>query len=771
MCVALAGLGLGAAGASAATTTVDCSSSNPLGTSVSNPADDLQDVLNGAASGDTVIIDGLCTGTFTLPEETPLTVEGASGTTSGFDGQDGDLSGPMLYGNELDEVTLQDLTFENAYTPTSDGASALYADSYEGTLTLNDDTFTNDATIEAPDGEDLDESPVFLIADYGPSECENQDNSIDVENSTFSDNALGLFEFEPAYNVAGGGAGLGVFVECDLDPTTLTDNQFTDNDVESFFDELPGVGAGLSIIGGDYGSPVPVTQSGNVFSDNAVQADPDDVDSFWGGAGEWAESVDLTSTDDSFVDNTLPGSDSDFGSLGAGLGIAGSCGSGSSYAELNQDVVADNTIAMDSSEDDAFDDAEGAGVALLDYPIELYSPDFGGEYYEFVCEIEGPRLGALAHDTRRENALRRAGASAFRRAGALSKRETARQSFGAVRETARRSFGTVRILNQPADEGDLTLDDTTVNGNAITDGGTVAATDSGGTAGVWVGDDQTDDVFLELDNTILDGDVGGVEDTYFPIPFDGPLKLAGTVNAPAVPAGEIAVNYSDLCDDGVPFTGPGNICADPLLLDDGYDPSAATPDVHETSSSPTIDAGSNDLIASGLISDFYGDTRAVAGHTCPKTAGTVDIGAAEYLPSCPSQPAPSVVTPTPSQTPTPAPAPAPSKVQPCESRRDIVMHLQYTFFLASPDLIARSSAKLTSLSSSGFGTRNLQVFGPHDSEVRLDLKTLPFGTYRVHAYVTLTDGKSLYQQREWHTCRPFHWKYPPGKPRHNSRTS
>jgi hypothetical protein len=68
------------------------------------------------------------------------------------------------------------------------------------------------------------------------------------------------------------------------------------------------------------------------------------------------------------------------------------------------------------------------------------------------------------------------------------------------------------------------------------------------------------------------------------------------------------------------FSGAGNICADPQLAapDSG--------DVHESASSPTIDAGSNALVPAGLASDFYGRNRIVG---TKQVAGRVDIGAAE----------------------------------------------------------------------------------------------------------------------------------------------
>lgn len=56
-----------------------------------------------------------------------------------------------------------------------------------------------------------------------------------------------------------------------------------------------------------------------------------------------------------------------------------------------------------------------------------------------------------------------------------------------------------------------------------------------------------------------------------------------------------------------PFAGTGNICADPALAGVG------TGDAHETASSPTIDAGSNALVPSGVTSDFFGQPRILVG--------------------------------------------------------------------------------------------------------------------------------------------------------------
>jgi hypothetical protein len=88
--------------------------------------------------------------------------------------------------------------------------------------------------------------------------------------------------------------------------------------------------------------------------------------------------------------------------------------------------------------------------------------------------------------------------------------------------------------------------------------------------------------------------------------------------------GSLTVSHSDLCAESSPFAGTGNICATPLLV------SPATGNVREKYSSPTINAGSNALVPSGLTTDAFGDPRIaakLAGHKA-----IVDMGAAEFVP-------------------------------------------------------------------------------------------------------------------------------------------
>jgi hypothetical protein len=150
----------------------------------------------------------------------------------------------------------------------------------------------------------------------------------------------------------------------------------------------------------------------------------------------------------------------------------------------------------------------------------------------------------------------------------------------------------------------LQLNGSTISGNL---GG-------GGTAGVWgePGD------HLTLQNSILNGDSGGAELTGF--------NSGG---------GSTTATNTDLCNGTSPFTGTANICANPMLA------GASSGDVHETYSSPTVDAGSNALVPNGLTTDVYGASRIQ-----PRLAGgtaTVDMGAAEL--STVARPAASITTP------------------------------------------------------------------------------------------------------------------------------
>lgn len=87
------------------------------------------------------------------------------------------------------------------------------------------------------------------------------------------------------------------------------------------------------------------------------------------------------------------------------------------------------------------------------------------------------------------------------------------------------------------------------------------------------------------------------------------------------------VTNSDSCSAAATaYSGTANICVDPVLVN------PATNDVHETSTSPTINQGNNALIPPGITKDYYGKARI--------SDGTVDMGAAEFAAATVTPPVP-----------------------------------------------------------------------------------------------------------------------------------
>jgi hypothetical protein len=211
------------------------------------------------------------------------------------------------------------------------------------------------------------------------------------------------------------------------------------------------------------------------------------------------------------------------------------------------------------------------------------------------------------------------------------------------------------ILNSTCSEKaptESTLEDAVVAANSI---GAGEAKDLGG-AGIYVGCDNSPTAPNHLslldstvtENTVPPGGVAGIDGN-----AEDHLALANSIVANDVggsetggfngPGGLLTATYSDLCapESSSPLTGTGNICANPLLADNG-DPTGV--DVHETRSSPTIDAGSNALVPAGLTTDFYGDPRELPAFAYIEDCGfgppgtppaVVDMGASEAAPGIP----------------------------------------------------------------------------------------------------------------------------------------
>jgi hypothetical protein len=163
--------------------------------------------------------------------------------------------------------------------------------------------------------------------------------------------------------------------------------------------------------------------------------------------------------------------------------------------------------------------------------------------------------------------------------------------------------GVLQSCTSPDCPSHLTLLDSTVSGNSVDAG----AGSEGGA--VWGSADDT----LAVANSILYGNPSG----------PGQPDVFGF--------GEPSFQYTDGCTapgSPTPLPGAGNICAAPLLGAGGV----------ETTSSPTVDAGSNALVPGGLATDLAESPRIFAGR-CGATA-TVDMGAFELAtPGCTPPPA------------------------------------------------------------------------------------------------------------------------------------
>jgi hypothetical protein len=509
LALAVAALALGAAVASAETLTASCGT--------------LQSEITTASASkgaDTVVLTEMCKETVTLPAKAEFTLEGASGTTSGLDGEG--LPGPLLETTEAGgAMTISNLTFEHATSHAFVGGAL---DLFDSSLTLNGDRFVDDTVEEAEAGGAG--AYVVIIPPDGDACAAHEPPALTVTDSSF------IGDTAKAGNgmIASHGGGLYAIIECGGRASYLDHDSFEDDSVTTT-SSAEADGGGASLLDTAAG-PGLLYQEGNVFDSDTV-AGP--AEGNRGGGGEWLEGINLTSVGDRFSRDSIPGTTGSKWSWGAGLGILNTSCDPTNPIEstLENAVVADNAI--------------GAGT-----PADLGG---AGIYVGLAC---GPA---------------------------------------------------------PENHSHLRLLDSTVTENSVATPGGVAGIDGHSS-------DQ-----LTIANSIVATNDGGPEIGG----FDGT-------------GGLLSSTFSDVCDEAgtAPLTGEGDICANPLLADNG-DP--ASFDVHETLSSPTIDAGSNALVPAGLTADFYGNTRILAArsYTPPCSPGApytgerlypavVDMGASEYGP-------------------------------------------------------------------------------------------------------------------------------------------
>lgn len=502
----------------------------------------LQEVLANANAGDVITVtDASCSGrSYFLKDGVNITLQGASGTGTVFDGND-DANDPILSGVDNGYSTFRNMTFQNSSIG-GNGAGV----SLTGNTSPTFDSVSFFGNSAGPSGGGLYIQATAAVAGtiviqnstFGATDRGNSANNggglfvsslthaVTLSNDHFTANQVGsmrgggaevlstagltvqnsVFDTNKARNE---GRGLGGGLYAEVSPSaTLTGNTFTNNHAGDF----GGAGGGVYLIESQTAeAPVTVTQGANLFLGNQVIGGTGGS-SVHAGGGELV-SGNLTSTADEFIGNSLPAS-----------------------------PVALSASSTPSAPSLGFN-SEGGGLAIVQGPV-------------------GPTTASLRNLVATGNTIGSGGEGGGIYAGGPSPVE-------------------------------LDLLDSTVAGNTIAPGGGGSNPDGG--PGIDGGPSDS----IKLYNSIV--------------------ATNGGPNADLQGFGTRDVRFSDSCAgtglSGGPLPGPGNICADPLLV------STSTGDARETASSPTIDAGSSSLVPPDLVNDFDGTPR-IQGPS-------VDIGADE----------------------------------------------------------------------------------------------------------------------------------------------
>jgi hypothetical protein len=302
----------------------------------------LQSSLNEVKAGEVLTLAAMCEGGFVLPPKVAFTLEGKAGTTSGFDGS---LGSPelLLDGNDVGNVTIQDLTFEHANGAGEGSALHLVATNSDATqLLLDHDSFSANKTTGG--------GAAGVWIDTGI--CSGRTSgSVSITNSLFEGN-----EVNPSTS-SGEGSALLMKQDCNVISTTLAHNVFRANSVNVEGQDASG---GAVFLSNESPELPTVTQAANLFESNSI-TQLGTAKSYFGG-GEWTQGFQVTSTGDRFVGNSLPGAGaSPASSEGGGLGSVNTdCNV--SAMRMASTIAVDLVAAANKIGSSAGGTSEGAGV-------------------------------------------------------------------------------------------------------------------------------------------------------------------------------------------------------------------------------------------------------------------------------------------------------------------------------------------------------------------------------------------------------------------------
>jgi len=498
----------------------------------------LQDALDTATPGSTVqlIKDSHCTTAFHFSAgHVPITLDGNGST---LDGSTIIPKAPILSGVDVQNTTIENLTFVHGNLPSGNGAALSLTGSSLPRL-IHDSFFDNVASAEGG-----------AVAIY----CSATTGTVTVSHSTFGSaaqpNRAGLAG--GAMWVHGSGTG--------SPSLSLTGDRFIDNSGGN-------VGGGLDFV--PFGTHAAITITGSIFSGNTVK---------YGGGGAALVFSEMSAgaiPHATLIGNIFSGNHANTGSNfanAAGLEIDGFQGLGLLTQIGN--TFKSNSIHKTSGTETY--SSEGAGELDNGVPLSSRADRFTGNSLTSLHAGDTAQGAGLAVE------------------GCLNSLPRMPVSLSDAVVAGNRVTGPA-----PADGAGLyvgacsahfvalSLRDSTVAGNTTSNG-------DGGVFG-----DPTDTLVAQ--NSIIADNPGGSTD------------INGFASR--------SVDHSDACSSGTAPAGTGNFCAIPKLL------AATSGNVHETSSSPTIDKGANAEVPAGLTKDAYGDPRITDGRG--STKAIVDMGAAE----------------------------------------------------------------------------------------------------------------------------------------------
>src|SRR5215210_1235697 len=134
----------------------------------------LPDGFAQVADGDVITLDGMCNQAYTLPDfGTPPGPPYKTWTLRGLDGNDGfdgsDLAGRVLTGNDVDNLTIDNLTFRDSDVTGNGGAIEITGESgfiiRRSTFLNNSATLKGGAVYVAPDAEQGGENLTPIVID------------------------------------------------------------------------------------------------------------------------------------------------------------------------------------------------------------------------------------------------------------------------------------------------------------------------------------------------------------------------------------------------------------------------------------------------------------------------------------------------------------------------------------------------------------------------------------------------------------------------------